>query len=80
MYAATQTAQLRIKALTAIYRQYMKALHVLGVGLKGFGYLNGKFAGRCKHKDLRCFQFHVDARQQRQGEGGGFTGTCLRQA
>ena len=55
---------------------------------EGFGYLNGQFARRCQYQ----YTYRMSGRrragigerqdtlQQREGEGGGFSGACLRTA
>jgi hypothetical protein len=77
VHAAAQRRQLRAVALAAVDRQHVEVLHVGGVALEGFGDLDRQFARRRQHQRLRRGLFDVDARQDRQREGGGLAGAGL---
>ena len=76
--AAAQLIELHPHALPAVDRQHVKAGQKPRVGLHRLGDLQGQFAGRGKHQQLRIIGGRVDARQQRQRKGGRLAGTCLR--
>jgi hypothetical protein len=78
LHAAAQRRQLRAVALAAVDRQHVEVLHVGGVALEGFGDLDRQFARRRQHQRLHGAALDVDARQDRQREGGGLAGTGLR--
>src|SRR5690606_41709736 len=54
--------------------------HGHGVPRERLGRLDGELAGGCQHQGLRPGQRQVQARQDRQGEGGGRAGAGLRGA
>ncbi|MCY1187101.1 hypothetical protein D9M73_280400 [compost metagenome] len=53
---------------------------MLGIGFAGGSDLQCQLAGRHQNQYLRLAARRVDARQQRQGEGGGLAGAGLRLA
>ena len=61
MHAATQAAQLHTVVLAAVDRQHMKAGQARGIGMEGFGNLDGQLAGRRQHQHLRHGFFEIDA-------------------
>src|SRR3546814_5807556 len=58
----------------------MKAAHMRGVTMKGFGDLDRQFARRRQHQRLWRAIRQFNARQDRQCECGGFAGAGLRLA
>ncbi len=78
--AAAQAGQLTLHVLAAVDGQHVEAAHAGGVGLEGLGHLNCQFPRRAQHQRLGAHLRHVNVRQNRQGEGGGFAGTRLRHA
>ncbi|MCY1438675.1 hypothetical protein D9M71_548840 [compost metagenome] len=63
---------------TTINGHHGNARHLLGVGFKSGGYLQRQLTGWRQDQGLRLALARVDAVQDWQSEGGGFTGTCLR--
>ncbi|MNJ34096.1 hypothetical protein D3C77_287950 [compost metagenome] len=63
---------------TTVYGHHGNARHLLGVGFKSGGYLQRQLTGWRQDQGLRLALARVDAVQDRQCEGSGFTGTCLR--
>ncbi len=78
VHAAFELTQLHRVVLAAVYRQYLEATQVARIRLKCFGHLNGQFARRGQHQNLWFRPPQIEARQQRQREGGGFAGARLR--
>src|SRR3546814_8006412 len=72
MYSAPQRRELRTIGLATVDRQHMKAAHMRGVTLKGFGDLDRQFARRRQHQLLWRAIRQFNARQDRQCECGGF--------
>ena len=80
VHAAAQAVELRRVALAAVDRHDVKAFEVRRVALKCFGNLNRQLARRHEHQRLRRLLLQVDARKDRQGEGGSLAGAGLRLA
>src|SRR3546814_6255625 len=68
MYAAPQRRELRTIGLATVDRQHMKAAHMRGVTMKGFGDLDRQFARRRQHQLLWRAIRQFNARQDRQCE------------
>ena len=77
MHTPLERRQLRPVARSTIDRKDMESGNMGGITLKGFGNLNREFARRDKHQRLRHGLPEIEARQDRQRKGSGFTGTCL---
>ncbi|CAI8920930.1 protein of unknown function [Methylocaldum szegediense] len=80
VHAPGKLPQLGTHALAAVNGQDVKAIEVAGIGLKGFGNLNGEFAGWGEHQGLGYAPGQIDSRQYGNREGRGFTGAGLRLA
>ena len=80
VHAAPQGVELRLVALAAVDRQHVKPLQMRGILQERLGHLQGEFAGGHQHQHLRFMLGQIDARQRRQGEGGGLAGAGLRLA
>ena len=80
LYTPTQLTQLHGVTLAAIDRQDVKIVEKTCIGLHGLGDLDGQFAGRCQHQQLRHASRHVYTGQQRQCESGRLAGPGLRLA
>ena len=77
VHAAAQRMQLRPIALAAVDRQHLEAGQPRRVALERLGHLDRQLAGRRQHQRLRLVPGQVQARQHRQGEGGGLAGAGL---
>jgi hypothetical protein len=80
MHAASQGVELRLIALTAVNRQYVKTLEMRGVPLEGLGHLQGELAGGHQHEHLRLPAGQIDTFERGQGEGGRLARPGLRLA
>ncbi|MNP06265.1 hypothetical protein D3C76_982400 [compost metagenome] len=76
--AVTDGFQLWAHWGTTVYSHHGYARHLLGVGFESGGYLQRQLTGWRQDQGLRLALARVDTVQDRQGEGCGFTGTCLR--
>ncbi|MCY1438087.1 hypothetical protein D9M71_542710 [compost metagenome] len=76
--AVTDSFQLWAHWGTTVYGHHGYARHLLGVGFESGGYLQRQLTGWRQDQGLRLALARVDAVQDRQGEGCGFTGTSLR--
>ena len=65
MHAAPQGIELRLVALAAVDRQYVKSLQMRGIFQKCLGHLQGEFTGGHQHQDLGLVFGQIDARQCR---------------
>ena len=73
----TDSLQLRTHRCAAVNGNHVEARHLLGIGFKGGGHLQGQLAGWRKDQRLWLFLGRVDFRQDRQRKSSGFTGTGL---
>ena len=78
VYAFLQLSELDSVILSAENRQDPKLFHVLTVSSKRIGHLDCKLTGGGEHQDLRILAAGIpELCQQRQGKGGGFSGSGL---
>ena len=78
LHTAAQLIELHAHALPAIDRQHVETGQEARVGLHRLGNLQGQFAGRRQHQQLRIVGGGIDPGQQRQRKGGGLAGAGLR--
>ena len=75
--AATQAFQLGAVFTATVNGQHLQAFDIGSKFFTGSGDLDSQFAGGSQDQHLRFTQVGVQAGKQGQGEGSGFTGTCL---
>ncbi len=75
--AAFQTAYLFAVIGTSINGQCLKSPDPVTEAFKRFGYLYGQFAGGRKAHGLWSTAIGIEIREDGQGEGSGFTGSCI---
>ncbi len=78
VHAATQRPELRTVALAAVDRQHPEILQVRRVGVERLGDLDRQLARGNQHQHLRIALTEIEARQDRQREGGRLARAGLR--